>query len=72
MHGLEYSLVDKGADLGDMQLAGGSIEERLRISYIEDCNSYEHVQGWFLEQVVQEGRVVHGQLLKYSKGQWQL
>lgn len=55
-----------------MQLAGGSIEERLSISDIEDCDCYEHFQGWFLEQVVQEGRVVHGQLLKYSKGQWQL
>lgn len=62
----EHSLVDKGADLGDMQLGGGAIEKCLCIGNIEDCDCYVHFKGRFLEQVVEEGGIVHGQLLKYA------
>lgn len=47
-----------------MQLGGGSVEERLRIGDIEHSDCYEHIQGRFLEQVVEEGGIVHGELLE--------
>lgn len=57
-------LVNKGTNFGDMQLSRGAFEERLRIRDIEHGDRNEHVQWWFLEQVVQEGGIVDGELLK--------
>lgn len=50
-----------------MQLGGGAIEKCLCVCDIENGYGYEHVQGWFLEQIVEEGGLFDGQLLEENE-----
>lgn len=65
-------LIDKRANLGDMQLGDGAVEKGIRVRDIEHGDGDKHVQRRPFEQVVEEGGLVHGQLLQWRVGEMQL